>query len=123
MELIYEFEGENPGDKFGRSMCSLDFNGKGFLVCGNFTTGEEAIEFVQNAKPDVILMDINLVGEIDGIEAAEKITEKLNIPIIFMTGYVESEIYKRAQKTKPVAYLTKPVEIWNLKPIFESLFS
>jgi len=101
----------------------IQLEDEGFLVCGCITTGGEAIEFVKNTKPDVILMDINLVGEIDGIEAAEKITEKLNIPIIFMTGYVESEIYKRAQKTKPVAYLTKPVEIWNLKPIFESLFS
>ena len=95
---------------------------EGYLVCGCITTGEEAIEFVKETKPDVILMDINLVGEIDGIEAAEVINEKSNIPIIFMTGYVESEIYERAQKSKPVAYLTKPVEIWDLKPIFESIF-
>jgi two-component system, response regulator PdtaR len=90
---------------------------------GCITTGEEAIEFVQNTKPDVILMDINLVGEIDGIEAAEVITEKSKIPVIFMIGYEETEIYERAQKTKPVAYLTKPVEIWDLKPIFESIFN
>jgi len=101
----------------------MQLEDEGYLVCGCITTGEEAIEFVKETKPEVILMDINLVGEIDGIEAAEKIKKKSNIPIIFMTGYEEPDIYERAQKTKPVAYLTKPVEIWDLKPIFESIFS
>jgi len=101
----------------------MQLEDEGYLVCGCITTGEEAIEFVKETKPDVILMDINLIGEIDGIEAAEIITEKSNIPIIFMTGYEEPEVYERAQKTKPIAYLTKPVEIWDLKPIFESIFS
>ena len=101
----------------------MQLEDEGFFVCGSFTTGEEAVEFVQNTTPDLILMDINLVGEIDGIEAAEKIKEKSKIPIIFMTGYGEPDIYERAQKTKPVAYLIKPVEIWDLKPIFESIFN
>jgi len=101
----------------------IQIEDEGYLVCGCITTGEEAIEFVQSTTPDLILMDINLVGKIDGIEAAEVITEKSNIPIIFMTGYEEPDIFERAQKTKPVAYLTKPVEIWDLKPIFESIFS
>ena len=96
---------------------------EGFNVCGNFTTGEEAVAFVQETKPDVILMDINLVGEIDGIEAAQLITETSNIPIIFMTGYEEPEIVERAQKVNPVAYLIKPVEIWDLKPLIESIFN
>ncbi len=78
-------------------------------------------KFDQNRKPDVILMDINLVGEIDGIEAAVEISKKSNIPIIFMTGYDEPNIFERAQKINPVAYLIKPVEIWDLKPILESI--
>jgi len=101
----------------------MQIENEGYLVCSCITTGEEAIEFVKETKPDVILMDINLIGEIDGIEAAEEINRKSKIPIIYMTGYEEPEIYERAQKTKPVAYLTKPVEILNLKPIFESLFN
>ncbi|MBT3755646.1 MAG: response regulator [Candidatus Cloacimonetes bacterium] len=86
------------------------------------TTGEEAIEFVQETKPNVIIMDINLAGEIDGIEAVEKITEKFNIPTIFMSGYEEPEIVERAKMLKPLAYLVKPVGIWDLKPIFESIY-
>ena len=101
----------------------MQLEDEGYEVCGSFTTGEEAIEFVHNTKPHLILMDINLVGEIDGIEAAVVITEKSKIPIIFMTGYEEPEVVERAQKTKPVAYLTKPIEIWDLKPIFESILN
>ena len=95
---------------------------EGFLVSGKLTSGEEAIEFVQNREPELILMDINLIGEIDGIEAAETIAESSQIPIIYMTGYDKSDIYKRARKTNPIAILTKPVEIWDLKPIFETIF-
>ncbi len=95
---------------------------EGFLVSGKLTSGEEAIEFVQNREPELILMDINLFGEIDGIEAAETIIENSQIPIIYMTGYDKSDIYKRARKTNPIAILTKPVEIWDLKPIFETIF-
>lgn len=100
----------------------MQLEDEGYNVCGNFTTGEEAVAFVQETKPDVILMDINLVGEIDGIEAAQLITEKSRIPIIFMTGYEEPEIVERAQKVNPVAFLIKPVEIWDLKPILKSIF-
>ena len=101
----------------------IQLEDEGYLVCGSFTTGEESVEFVQKTKPDIILMDINLVGEIDGIEAAEVITEKSNIPIIFMTGYTDPKVYERAQKIKPLAYLIKPIEIWNLRPVFESIFN
>ena len=95
---------------------------EGYFVCGCFTTGEKAIEFVKTTKPDVILMNIRLVGEIDGIEAAEKILEKSNIPMIFMTGYGESDVVVRTQKINPIACLIKPVEIWDLKSILESIF-
>ncbi len=101
----------------------MQIEDEGYEVYGTFTTGEEAIEFVDNTKPNAILMDINLVGKLDGIETAEVINEKSNIPIIYMTGYEESKIYERARKTNPVAYLTKPVEIWDLLPILDSIFT
>ena len=111
-------------DEIILSTClKMELENEGFCVCGSLTTGEEAVEFVNETKPDVILMDINLVGKIDGIEAVEVITEKSTIPIIYMTGYDKLEIYERAQKTNPIAYLIKPVEIWNLKPILESVFN
>lgn len=95
---------------------------EGYEVCGSFTTGEEAVEFVHKTKPDLILMDINLVGKMDGIEAAAIIKETSEIPIVYMTGFDRSDFEERANKTEPIAFLSKPVEIWDLKPIFESIF-
>ena len=94
----------------------------GYEVLEYVTTGEKAIESALENKPDIILLDVNLIGKIDGIDAAEKITDTLNTPIIFMTGYNESSIYERAQKINPVGYLEKPVEIYDIKPILDKLF-
>ena len=95
---------------------------EGYEVYDFITTGEEAIAFVQENKPDVILMDILLIGKINGIDTAKEITDKYNIPIIFMTGYEEPAVIERAKKIKPVAYLNKPLEIWDIKPVIESIF-
>ena len=100
----------------------MELEDAGYEVLNYVTTGEKAIEYALENKPDIILLDVNLIGKIDGIEAAEKITDTLNIPIIFMTGYNESSIYERAQKIKPVGYLEKPVEIYDIKPILDTLF-
>jgi len=67
-------------------------------------------------------MDIQLVGQIDGIDAAKVITDKMHIPIIFITGFNETKIYERAQNLKPIAYLQKPFDIWQITDIIESLF-
>jgi len=99
----------------------IQLEDEGYFVYHNITTGEEAIEFIENTKPDVVLMDINLVGEMNGIEAAQIIKDKYGIPIIFMTGYEEDTVIDKANKVKPIAFITKPVEIWDLKPVLESL--
>ncbi|MBT4332115.1 MAG: response regulator [Candidatus Cloacimonetes bacterium] len=93
----------------------------GYNVLDFVTSGEEAIVIAKNQKPDVLLLDINLSGYIDGIDAAEKIAETLDIPIIFMTGYNEAKIFERAQMMKPVAYLEKPIDMHNIKPVIESI--
>ncbi|MFQ6611346.1 MAG: response regulator [Fidelibacterota bacterium] len=104
------------------AMMKMELEIAGYLVCGCVTTGEKALKFVQDIKPDVILMDINLAGNIDGIEAAEQIREFLNIPIIFMTGYNESGIIDRINKlSDPVTILATPVKMWDLKPVLESI--
>ncbi len=93
----------------------------GYNVLDFVTSGEEAIIIAKKHKPDILLLDINLSGYIDGIEAAERIAETLDIPIIFMTGYNEVKIFERAQKMKPVAYLEKPIDMYNIKPVIESI--
>lgn len=71
------------------------------------TTAEKAIEVAQSEGPDAILMDISLSGKMDGIEAAAQIREHADIPIIFFTGYRDSQLLKRAEAVNPVAILDK----------------
>ncbi|MCD6176279.1 MAG: response regulator [Candidatus Cloacimonetes bacterium] len=100
----------------------MELESEGYEVCNYVATGEEAIIKAKEENPDIILMDINLSGFIDGIDAAKTITNSQKIPIIFMTGYNEIAIFERAQKINPVAYLEKPVEIYDIEPIIKSIF-
>ncbi|MBF0558304.1 MAG: response regulator [Nitrospirae bacterium] len=84
------------------------------------TTGREAIEKADKEKPDVILMDISIDGNMDGIEVAKKIRSKYEIPIIFMTGYSDEEMIERAKTANPAAILIKPVDNAELKAAVES---
>ncbi|MGA2142305.1 MAG: response regulator [Brevinematales bacterium] len=93
----------------------------GFGVMKPVSTGEEAVNAAVSEKPDVIFMDIHLAGSMDGIEAAEKISESLVIPIIFMTGYTNQDFIERTKNLRPVYYLNKPIRIKDMEKIIESL--
>ena len=77
-------------------------------VVGLCSTGEEAIQLAQTKLPDLILMDIELAGAIDGISAAQMILQQRFIPIIYLTDYTDSKTFERAKKTLPANYLGKP---------------
>lgn len=81
----------------------------GFSTIGKVASGEDAIKTALEKKPAIILMDISLEGEIDGITAVEKIREKENIPVIYITGNSDSYNLDRAEKTGFVDYLIKPI--------------
>lgn len=87
----------------------------GFKVTDAVSTGENAIESVKADKPDLILMDIVLKGEMDGIEAAKLIINLHNIPIIYLTAYADDKTIERAVKTYPYGYLMKPYQERELK--------
>jgi two-component system, response regulator PdtaR len=70
--------------------------------------GEDAVEKAIKIEPDLILMDIVLKGNMDGIEAASEIRNRLDIPIIYLTAYSDEEILKRARMTEPYGYILKP---------------
>jgi len=80
----------------------------GYTVCSTASTGEEAIRKVETDRPDLILMDIVLNGGFDGIETADRITLRFDIPIIYLTAYTKPEYIERAKQTKPFGYLVKP---------------
>lgn len=80
----------------------------GYVVPAIASTGAEAIELASIHKPDLILMDIVLEGDIDGIEAANRIRRSLLVPIIYLTAYSDESTIKRAKATEPFGYLIKP---------------
>ena len=81
----------------------------GFPVSRRVVSGEEAVSLAAEEAFHVVLMDIRLAGQIDGIEAARRIQEIRKTPVIFMTGYQDEETRRRAQAVSPIAYLVKPV--------------
>ena len=79
-------------------------------ITGIVTTGEEAVELAGQAMPDLVLMDVQLAGKIDGIAAARLIGEKSHIPTIYLTASSDSETIARAASTASYGYLLKPVQ-------------
>ena len=80
----------------------------GYNVIGAAATGEMAVELALERTPDIILMDIMLKGEMNGIEAAGKIREETNIPVIFLTAYADESTLNKAKVTQPYGYIIKP---------------
>lgn len=91
-------------------------------ICGVVASGEKAIEIARKKKPDLILMDIVLDGEMDGVEAAEIIYNELLTPIIFLTAYSNENILKKAVLSSPYGYLIKPFEDRELRATIEMAF-
>jgi PAS domain S-box-containing protein len=84
--------------------------GLGYKVTDVTPSGEEALELVKVNPPDLILMDIVLKGQIDGIEAAQRIHDDFDIPVLYLTAYSDEETLKRAKITEPFGYIIKPFE-------------
>lgn len=82
----------------------------GFDVLDVVFSGEEALQVVEATPPDLILMDIGLRGELDGVETAEKIRAGLDIPIIYLTAYADRVTLERAKITDPFGYVLKPFD-------------
>jgi len=91
----------------------------GYEVLGIFDTGEEAIEKAGELRPNLVLMDIVLKGEMDGIDAAQKIRELFNIPIIYLTAYSDEKTLQRAKVTEPFGYVLKPFEDREIQSAIE----
>lgn len=91
----------------------------GYEVAGIFPRGEEAIKAVQNEKPDLVLMDIRLKGELDGIETASQMQKEGPMPIIYLTANADDEHFERAKATNPYAFIAKPFKKLDLQRALE----
>ncbi len=98
----------------------LDLEKHGYHVCGIAASAEEALALAERERPTVVLMDISLYGELDGIDAAEQIGARCGIPIIYMTGYDSPDVRRQAEVTHPIGFLMKPVHFRKFKEIIET---
>ncbi|MCJ7680785.1 MAG: response regulator [Candidatus Aminicenantes bacterium] len=97
-------------------------NRLGYTVPAVAFTGAEAIQQSEEFNPDLILMDIGLKGEMDGIDAACLIKKKFGIPILFLTGFADDNTLQRAKSADPVGYVVKPINEKELQDTIEKVF-
>jgi len=86
-------------------------------------TGEDAIKFLQNNDTDLVLLDINLAGKVDGVQVAEYIQDNKEMPYIFLTSLSDDHTISRVKKTSPAGYMVKPIDEKTLKVNIELALS
>lgn len=101
---------------------SMLLTGMGYEVTGILPRGEDALLHVEDNKPDIILLDINLKGKLDGIETATQLLPH-NIPIIYLTANADDATFNRARSTKPAAFISKPFKQLDLQRAIELTIS
>ncbi|MCK4943705.1 MAG: response regulator, partial [Candidatus Aminicenantes bacterium] len=91
----------------------------GYAVIGSTNTGEKAVEMTERLKPDLVLMDIILKGKMDGIRASEIIHSRFQIPIVYLTAYMDKKLLKRVKVSEPFGYILKPFKENELQVAIE----
>ena len=102
---------------------AMQLTSLGYEVTGILPRGEQVIEHVKENKPDIVLLDINLKGNLDGIETATQIQQLYNIPIIYLTANADEGTFNKAKTTKPAAFISKPFKQLDLQRAVELTIS
>ena len=102
---------------------SLQLSELGYEVTGIVPRGEEALIHMKQNKPDIVLLDIQLKGELDGIETAKRMQLKSDIPIIYLTANTDEYHFARAKETSPHAFISKPFKKLDLQHAIELTIS
>ena len=82
--------------------------GLGYSVPGVVSSGEEAVRRVGELHPDLVLMDIVLGGQMDGVQAARLLRQRFSIPVVFLTAFADGDSLNRARASEPFGYIVKP---------------
>nr|WP_321453042.1 response regulator [uncultured Carboxylicivirga sp.] len=96
-------------DKFIAAIFTMFLRELGHELVGRCSTGAEALDLCHRLRPDVVLMDIHLDGELDGIQTSEQLRRELDIPVIYVSSDTSSQVIKRAIVSNSYGYLVKPV--------------
>jgi CheY-like chemotaxis protein len=91
----------------------------GYLVIGVVTSGEDALRKVDEVRPDLVVMDISLRGEMDGVTAAHRLREEFGTPVVYITGHGDPDTLQRAKTTPGFAFVMKPVDDREMEYILE----
>lgn len=100
----------------------MEFGKFGYDAFKIISCGADAVQSVKIDKPDLVLMDIRLVGDMNGIETARKIRLFSQIPIIFMTGYSDKHEYEKIKEIRPLGLFDKPVLLSDVSDLIKSAF-
>jgi CheY-like chemotaxis protein len=99
----------------------ISLKSMGYEVCSLASSGEKAIQITEDEKPDVILMDVNLRGELKGFETAKEIHARFGVSSIYLSGYPEEDIKKQAGMDETFRFIGKPFEKHEIKNEIESI--
>ena len=102
---------------------SMQLNSLGYEVTGILPRGEDALLHIEINIPDIVLLDINLKGALDGIQTAEALMVKHAIPIIYLTANSDEATFNRAKHTRPAAFISKPFKQLDLQRAIELVIS
>lgn len=102
---------------------SLQLTELGYEVSGIIPRAEEAMVHIRQHKPDIILLDIQLKGALDGVQMAEKMQQEFDIPLIYLTANSDDATFARAKATRPEAFISKPFKKLDLKHAIELVIS
>lgn len=115
--VIVEDEGLIAADLQGR------LEKAGYQVPGVAASGGEALQVVRTQSPDLVLMDIRLAGDMDGIQVADKVRQEFDIPVVYLTAYEDRETLQRASETQAYGYIKKPIGSASLQGSIELALS
>ena len=102
---------------------SMHLEQSGYEVAGIIPRGEEAVIYCRENTPDILLLDINLKGLLDGIETAQVIQKEMDIPVIYLTGNTDDATFQRAKITRPFAFISKPYKKLDIQRAIDLTFS
>ncbi|MCI4669221.1 MAG: response regulator [Bacteroidia bacterium] len=98
---------------------AMHLNQMGYEVVSIMPSGVDAVAYCKESLPDIILMDINLRGEMDGIQTVEAIQKFAEIPVIYLTANADDQTFQRAKSTRPFSFIAKPYKKMDLQRSIE----
>jgi CheY-like chemotaxis protein len=133
-ESLHEHEGLRKADKKKQILIveddlilSLELEMQirlmGYDIAGKVNNAQDAVETIKQRNPDLVLMDIILAGEMDGVDAITHIRDFSDVPVLYLTGNADEQTRKRAHASRPVAYIVKPVDMLLLKKTINEILA